>query len=484
MRFLLTGLLVVLLVIKVVARDKEPEKFDERFRPQFHFTPEMNWQNDPNGLVFYDGEYHLFYQYNPNGNEWGYMHWGHAVSNDLLHWEHLPIAIFPDNESKDKEICTAFSGSAIVDDKNLLGKQEGSVKTLVAFYTSQKCGQRIAYSNDKGRTWKKWEGNPIIPFDEKDDARDPKVFWHHESNKWVMVLYRKQSDDEKSKGISFYTSDNLIDWKWQSHINGFFECPDLVKLNVTNRPEEFKWVLFDGDGSYFIGAFDGKTFTPESAKIKSDMGENYYATQTWSNIPENDGRTIQIAWMRGGEYPAMPFNGQMSIPCEISLSKFSFGYKLVRKPVKEIEKLQTKHYEWEDKLLIPGINENKTKSVSGDCFRIIGEFDLKTSDSFGFLVRHGKKNAGTEIQYNVKRGILSVLNSSVPVVAVDNKVKLEILIDRTSIEIFANDGQTVISNCFTPASGKDMILYTTGGELGVVKLEVFELESIYKKEKQ
>lgn len=484
MRILLTGFLAVILVFKLNARDKEEEKFNEKFRPQFHFTPEQNWHNDPNGLVYYDGEYHLFYQYNPSGNEWGFMHWGHAVSTDLLHWEHSPIALYPDNDSKDKEFCTAFSGSAIVDEHNLLKKQADDVKTLVAFYTSQQCGQRLAYSTDKGRTWIKLESNPIIPFDEKDDARDPKVIWHEESQKWVMVLYRKQTEDEKSKGISFYTSENLIDWHWKSHINGFFECPDLVKLQVTNRPEEYKWVLFDGDGSYFIGAFNGEEFTPESAKIKSDMGANYYATQTWSNIPALDGRTIQIAWMRGGEFPGMPFNGQMSIPSEISLTKFSFGYKLVRTPVKELETLQEKHQHWEDKVLIPGINENKTKSVKGDCFRIVGEFELKTADSFGFLIRHGKKISGTEIQYNVKRGILTVLNSSVPVTPVDNKLKLEILIDRSSIEIFANDGQTVISNCFTPGEGEDMILYTIGGELGVVKLDVYELKSIYKEEKK
>jgi sucrose-6-phosphate hydrolase SacC (GH32 family) len=188
--------------------------------------------------------------------------------------------------------------------------------------------------------------------------------------------------------------------------------------------------------------------------------------------------------MRGGEFPGMPFNGQMSIPSEISLTKFSFGYKLVRNPVKELETLQEKHQHWEDKVLIPGINENKTKSVKGDCFRIVGEFELKTADSFGFLIRHGKKISGTEIQYNVKRGILTVLNSSVPVTPVDNKLKLEILIDRSSIEIFANDGQTVISNCFTPGEGEDMILYTIGGELGVVKLDVYELKSIYKEEKK
>lgn len=484
MRYLLTVLWSVLLVFTLVAKDKKDELYKEKYRPQFHFTPEKNWHSDPNGLVFYDGEYHLFYQYNPKGTEWGYMHWGHAISKDLIYWEHLPIAIYPDNNSEDKEICTAFSGSAIVDEHNLLKKQEGNAKTLVAFYTSQKCGQRIAYSTDKGRTWTKWENNPVIPFDEKDDARDPKVFWHKDSQKWVMVLYRKSGDADSSKGISFYTSDDLINWQWKSHIKGFYECPDLVKLQVTNRPDEYKWVLFDGDGSYLIGSFDGEKFTPETDKLKSDFGANYYATQTWSNIPEHDGRTVQIAWMRGGDFPEMPFKGQMSFPCELSLTKFSFGYKLIRKPIEELKKIQGKQHSWENKILIPGINENKTKNVDSDCLHIAGEFDLKTSDSFGFIVRHSKKIPGTEILYNVKRGTLSVLGSTIPLSVVDNKITLEILIDRSSIEIFANGGQTVISNCFFPTSGKEIVLFSTGGELGIEKLDIYELKSIWEPKKE
>lgn len=481
MRFLSTTFLAVLLIFNHSSFSQSKEFYNELYRPQFHFTPEKNWHNDPNGLVFYDGEYHMFYQYNPKGKEWGYMHWGHAVSKDLIRWEHLPVALYPDENSEDKEFCTVFSGSAIVDENNILGKQNGDSKTLVAFYTSQKCGQRIAYSTDKGRTWEKFIGNPIIPFDEKDDARDPKVIWHDETKKWVMVLYRKSSEDEKSKGISFYTSENLVDWQWESHIHGFYECPDLVKLQVSNRPGEFKWVLFDGDGSYLIGDFDGETFTAESAKIKSDFGNNYYAPQTWSNIPKADGRTIQIAWMRGGEFPEMPFNGQMSFPCEISLTKFSFGYKLVRNPIKEIEKLHGKNQSWENKILIPGINENITKSVKGDCFHIIADLDLKTSDNFGFIVRHGKKTPGTEILYNVKRGTLTVLNTTIPVVPIGNKISFEILLDRSSVEIFLNGGQAVISNCFTPAEGaEDLVIYTNGGELGVDKLIVYEMKSIWK----
>ena len=483
MKTTLTGILAILLVILTTSSKKSDDYYDELYRPQFHFTPEKNWHNDPNGLIYYDGEYHLFYQYNPHGNEWGYMHWGHAVSTDLVHWEHLPIALYPDENSEDKERCTAFSGSAIVDENNLLGKQQGEEKTLVAFYTSQHCGQRIAYSTDKGRTWEKYEGNPIIDYDETDDARDPKVFWHKPSEKYVMVLYRKTSEDEKSKGVSVYTSENLVDWDWKSHVYGFYECPDLVPIKVKNRPEETKWVLFDGDGSYIIGNFDGEEFSPETPKMKSDFGKNYYATQTWNNIPDEDGRVIQIAWMKGGEFPGMPFNGQMTFPVKLEILKLSTGYKLTRQPVEEISLLHGKDYSWENENVIPGINKNLVKKVSGDCLHIYGEFDLKTCNNFGFMIRKGKKDAGTELMYNVKRGTLSVLGSTAPLMPVDNKITLEILVDRASVEVFANGGQVAISNCFTPQEkADDLVLFNSGGELGVDNLVVYELESAWQRD--
>lgn len=475
------SVLILLFLLLLASFKSDKNYYDELYRPQFHFTPEKNWHNDPNGLVYYDGEYHLFYQYNPKGKEWGYMHWGHAVSTDLVHWEHLPIALYPDENSEDKERCTAFSGSAIVDKNNLLGKQTDDVKTLVAFYTSQFCGQRIAYSTDRGRTWEKYEGNPIIPYDETDDARDPKVVWHEPSGKYVMALYRKTSEDEKSKGVSFYVSENLVDWEWKSHVYGYYECPDLVPMKISNRPEETKWVLFDGDGSYMVGNFDGEEFSPESAKMRGDFGKNYYATQTWSNIPEEDGRTIQIAWMRGGEFPDMPFNGQMTFPAELELTKFNFGYKVTRRPVKEIELLHGKDYQWKNENLIPGINKNLVKRVSGDCLHIYGEFDIKTCNNFGFMIRAGRNDSGTELLYNVKRGTLSVLGSTAPLAPIDNKITLEILIDRASVEVYANGGQTVISNCFTPAEkSDDLILFNNGGEIKVEKLSIYEVESTWR----
>jgi len=472
--------ILIFLFLLFVSASSDKRPFNENYRPQFHFTPEKNWMNDPNGLIWFDGEYHLFYQHNPFENEWGFMNWGHAVSKDLMHWEHLPVAITPDEGSRDKEHCTAWSGSAIVDEHHLTGLQKGDQPALLIFYTSYQCGQRMAYSNDRGRTWEKYESNPLIPYNESDDARDPKVFWYKPGQKYIMVLWRKPDGDEEKQGISFYSSTNLTDWKFESHLPGFYECPDLVELPVNRRPDDTRWVIFDGDGSYFVGQFDGHQFIPEGPKIKSDFGANYYATQTWSNLPEKDGRTIQIAWMRGGKYPGMPFNGQMTIPCELSLRKYIEGIRLIRQPVPEVTSLHRKGFEVENKNIIPGLNKNILKGVKGDCLHITGTFDLKTVNSFGFMVRHSRQQAGTEIRYDATKNTLSCLGQTASLNPEDGKIKLEILLDRTSIEIFGNDGKMVMTNCFTPEPDADeLVLYNTGGELLVEKLTVYPVESIY-----
>ncbi|MDX9883341.1 MAG: glycoside hydrolase family 32 protein [Prolixibacteraceae bacterium] len=458
---------------------------NEILRPQFHFSPEKNWMNDPNGLVHYEGEYHLFYQHNPFGPEWGYMHWGHAISKDLVHWEYLPIALQPDNGSKEKEYATAWSGSGLIDHNNICGFQKDSVKTMLLFYTSYQCGQRLAYSTDKGRTWNKYENNPLIPFDETDDARGPKVFWHPASGKYVMALYRKPNGNESQKGISFYTSSDLFNWEYKSHIPGFYECPDMVELSVNRRQDEKKWVLFDGDGSYIIGNFDGEKFTPESPKQKSDYGKNYYAAQTWNNIQETDGRDIQIAWMKGGEFPGMPFNGQMSFPCELSLEKSKDGIYLLRNPANEIETLHLKQESWVQKNIIPGLDKNLVSRIKGDCLHIKGVFDIKTSDNFGFLLRNGKATQGAEVSFNTKNNVLNCLGQQVIVEPIGHKLQLEILLDRSSVEVFVNGGKTVLSSCFIPEeNAQNLVLFTSGGELMVENLDIFALKSIWETEEK
>ena len=480
--YLNVALTVGLWILLCSSGDKE-HPHNEIYRPQFHFTPEQNWMNDPNGLVYLDGEYHLFYQHNPFDTEWGFMNWGHAVSRDLIHWEHLPIAITPDEDSRDKEHCTAWSGSALIDKHNLTGLQQGNQPVMLAFYTSYQCGQRLAYSTDKGRSWKKYEGNPIIPFDADDDARDPKVFWHGPSQQYVMLLWRKPNGNEQEQGISFYNSSDLIHWEFKSHLPGFYECPDLVELTVDRRPDKRSWVIFDGDGSYLIGKFDGSSFIAESPKRKSDFGANYYATQTWSNLPDTLDRTIQIAWMRGGNFPDMPFNGQMGFPCELSLKTYLDGTYLLRQPIPEIEYLHEKGFIEENKNLIPGLNQNIVKRIKGDCLHITGTFQLKTVSSFGFMIRHSKDQNGIEIRYDATKNTLSCLGQIATLTPEDGKIKLEILADRTSIEIFGNNGKMVMTNHFLPEpEAQELVLYNTGGELLVEKLEIYPLKSIYEQD--
>jgi len=455
-----------------------PDHYDEPYRPQYHFTAEKNWLNDPNGLVFYKGEYHLFYQHNPFGTQWGYMHWGHAVSEDLVHWKHLPIAIRPDKDSKDKSYATAYSGSGVVDWNNTSGFQTGSEPPIVLFYTSWRCGQNIAYSNDRGRTWRKYEGNSVIPFDD-DDARDPKVIWHADSARWVMVLYRRPENDQSKQGISFYTSTNLKDWQFQSHTEDFYECPDLFELPVLGDAGGTKWILLGGDGKYIVGSFDGRKFTKESDKHILDYGANFYASQTWSDIPKSDGRRIQIAWMRGGEYPDSKWNQQMSFPCSLTLRQSDKGLRVYRNPVQEIETVYTDKYHWVAKILSP--RENILSGAWGDLFEIKGVFRVIDADEFGFRVRTGRESEGTSIVYDVRNREISCLGCEAPLDLESGRIEIHILLDRSSLEVFGNSGRVSMSSCFLPANdAKGLEVYTKGGKVEIVSLTVNKLGSAWR----
>jgi len=471
-------LVTIFAVTSLITNAENPSSYYNEFlRPQFHFSAEKNWLNDPNGLVFYQGEYHLFYQHNPFENEWGFMHWGHAVSGDLVHWKHLPIAIDPDEGSKDKAKCTAFSGSAAVDENNSSGLQKGSEKTLVVFYTSWQCGQRMAYSNDGGRTWTKYEGNPVIPL-ANDDARDPRIFWHKPSQQWVIALYRRPDNDESKNGVSFYVSTNLKQWRWTSHIVGFFECPDIFELPVAGEKEAAKWILLGGDGEYMIGSFDGKEFHQESGKHVLDYGANFYASQTWNGIPEADGRRIQIAWMRGGKYPDSSFNQQMSFPCQLTLRQTEEGLQVYREPVEEIASLYEKTQEWKHEKLVPG--KNLLAGIEGDLFEIQGEFSLPSAAQLGLRVRKGDGSEGFPIVYDAQKAELSCLGKTAPMQPVDGKIKMRILLDRSSIEVFGNDGRVSMSSCFVPGKGEELEIFAHGGEAEVVELAINKLKSAWR----
>jgi levanase/fructan beta-fructosidase len=294
-----------------------------------------------------------------------------------------------------------------------------------------------------------------------------------------MVLYRRPEGDEAQQGISVYNSSDLINWDLKSHIAGYYECPDLFELPLDGDKGKSKWVLLGGSGEYRVGSFDGKQFSPETPMKTLDYGKNFYATQTWSNHPE--GKVVQLAWMRGGEYPDMPFNGQMTFPCELSLRTTQSGPTLCRKPIEAIATLHGKNdLIKKEKNIIPGLQGNLVGGISGKILHIKAKFNPKTSDGFGFIVRNGKKEVGTEIRYDTNKKLLSCMGGQAVAEPKDGLLQFEILLDRSSIEIFVNDGEVVLSSCFTPAEeDDDLTLWTQGGELFVNEIQVYELKSAW-----
>lgn len=448
--------------------------YHEPYRPQLHFTPEAQWMNDPNGMVYYEGEYHLFYQYHPFGKQWGPMHWGHAISENMLEWKHLPIALEPDH------LGMIFSGSAVVDWHDTSGFFDGA-HGLVAMYTSadeEYQQQSIAYSKDKGRTWHKYRGNPVIPNPGVDDFRDPKVIWHEPTSRWVMVLAAGQE-------VLFYTSKDLIDWKFASSFGegngahgGVWECPDLLELPVENS-EEKKWILQvdigDGaiaggsGGQYFIGHFDGIEFINESQSTNwIDYGKDYYATQSFSDIPTEDGRSIWLAWMSNWQYandvPTDPWRSAMSLPREVTLKKeVSTGEViLLQQPIRELQSLEQAVFLDEtfsitqEKMTICQQPEEpftldlelpieKDKKITFSFFNTGKESCDMVIDMSKFDIsfdRRYMKNSQFQPEFSAK--------CVAPFDSQKDSVKLKVIVDRGSVEVFINDGEQTMTNLVLP----------------------------------
>lgn len=444
--------------------------YDEKFRPQFHFTPQKGWTNDPNGLVFYKGEYHLFFQHNPFGTQWGNMTWGHAISTDLVHWRQLANALEPDR------LGTIFSGSAVVDEGNMAGFQSGQEKTLVAIYAAaggtspeskgQPFTQCLAYSNDRGRTWTKYAGNPVVPH-LAGDNRDPKVVWHSPTRHWIMVLFLDGNT------FRFLASPNLKQWTTLHDIAvpGAAECPDFFAMPIDGEPGTTKWVWTAANDDYLIGSFDGKRFIPEVMTQPGHHGKNYYAVQTYSGLP--GARRVQVGWMAGGEYPDMPFNQQMSFPYELTLRRFGLSLKLCALPVPEIASLRETTRPWSDVQLTPG--NNPLVGLSGELLDIDAEIAPGSATEVGFRLR------GRPVIYQVKEKRLSNGDAAADMSPRDDRIKLRILVDRTSIEVFGNDGEVVIPCCFLPApTDQSLELFAHGGAAQVVSMNVHHLKSIWR----
>jgi len=313
--------------------------YGEKLRGQFHFSPKRGWTNDPNGLVYYNGEYHLFFQHNPYGVNWGNMTWGHAVSKDLVHWQEMGDVLHPDHSGP------MFSGGAVVDSNNTSGLGAPGKPAMVLFYTAARAwGQFLAWSTD-GRHFKKL-GHAVVPRINKDN-RDPKVIWHAPTQKWVMVLWVER--DKGQHTIQFLTSPDLLHWTPTSIVKGgigddryLFECPEFFELPVEGSSEK-KWVLTAANSQYAVGTFDGTTFTPEAERLQGQHGRDYYAAQTISDEPK--GRRIEIGWWRTHTNKAdNSFNQSQSIPMELKLVRTPRGIRLSRTPVKELETLRAASY--------------------------------------------------------------------------------------------------------------------------------------------
>jgi sucrose-6-phosphate hydrolase SacC (GH32 family) len=457
----------------------EKNLYKEKLRPQFHFSSKRGWNNDSNGMMYYKGEYHMFYQHNPFGWEWGNMTWGHAISTDMVHWVEQGDKLHAD------EFGTMFSGSGVVDWNNTTGFQTGDEPPLILIYTNAGNNSRwsegkpftqgIAYSNDRGRTWTKYRGNPVQGRLRKAN-RDPKVIWWEETQEWVIVLYLRDGD------VAFFTSPNLKRWELQSTMESFHECPELFPLAVDGDEDNKKWIHYGAHGEYLIGQFDGKKFTKETEGIRFNYGNCFYASQTFSDIPEDDGRRIQIAWGRI-DLPDMPFNQMMTFPVSLTLHSTDEGLRMFAYPVKEIENIHGKKHQWKHKDLKPG--KNLLEKVKGNLFDIEAEIDVRRAKEVGFEIN------GFRVSYNVedKRLIggkgeegdeFSSGETTAKLSPVDGKIKLRILADRPSIEIYANKGRVYMPmQAIRDLDNKSLKIYSKGGNAHIEELTVYEIKSIW-----
>ena len=470
--------------------------YSEKYRPLYHFTPQYGWMNDPNGMVYADGTYHLFYQYNPYGARWGNMHWGHAISKDLVNWEYQPTAIAPD------KLGAIFSGSAVIDHDNTAGFGKGA---MIAIFTSagDRQTQSIAYSLDGGKTFTKYEGNPVLSDANIIDFRDPKVFWHAPSKQWVMSLATTQT-------ITFYGSKNLKEWTRLSEFGeglgghgGVWECPDLFPLTYEGKT---KWVLFvsinpggTNGGSatqYFIGNFDGKTFTPDAMNypLWLDYGRDNYAGVTWSNVPAADGRRLFIGWMSNWDYaneiPTVNFRSAMTVARTLRLAHNGEHLVVASEPVKEVESLRRDPLSLADKTTSDTVTFENLLPNNQGAYELTFTVTPNDTDSFSFSIENTKGEVLTYL-FDIANKTLSVDRSKSSVAFNANFAEMlikapltakksytvRLLVDKASTELFVNNGEVVQTNTVFPSEVYNTLRFKTEkGTLNLNDITVYKLK--------
>lgn len=479
---------------------KQSDSFDfdynEKYRPIYHFSPQYGWMNDPNGLVYNNGEYQIYYQHNPYGSRWANMHWGHAVSKDLVKWEYQPDAIAPDS------LGAIFSGSAVVDKSNTAGFGENAI---VAIYTSagDMQTQSIAYSKDNGKTFIKYDKNPVLADPKIVDFRDPKVSWNEKTKQWVMALATSQT-------ISFYGSKNLKDWEKLSEFGegigdhgGVWECPDLFPLKYNGQT---KWVLLvsinpegPNGGSatqYFIGDFDGKTFKPDMSvpyPVWIDYGRDNYAGVTWSNIPEQDGRRLFIGWMNNWDYanfvPTINFRSASTLPRELKLANDGRHIVLTDSPIAELTSLRSDTEKIGDFKVEKSYTIDRLLKDNNGAYEIEMIVDVAGSNKFAFELQNKTKEKVRFI-FDIANEQLVVDRSNSGKIDFSNNFaskaikapmtqkdvyKIRLFVDKASTELFVNDGEVTQTNVVFPTEPYNMLVFESEGTVNVKDLNVYRL---------
>jgi fructan beta-fructosidase len=459
--------------------------YDETWRPQLHFTAYRGWNNDSNGMIYYNGQYHLFYQSNPVAIEWDNMYWGHAVSDDMLHWKQLPEKLRPNgglwleaggrvHSSMARGHC--HSGSGAVDEDNLLGLQENENKTLLAYFTdtgthgSWRPFEALAYSVDGGHRWIYWKENPVI----NHKGRDPKVLYHKASGHWILVAYDEEEGhkDTPHHGFAFYRSKDLKNWERTCLIKGFYECPEFFSLPVDGDPSKTKWVLYDGKGRYLVGDFDGHTFTPLEPDNFSRVHYGAGTGQCFSNQPE--GRQIYIGcyWQHWEKTPKSCFQNSMSLPFEMVLRTTPKGIRLFGEPIREIESLRGELMVSESALKAPAGKSLVIEEVlKGELADI--EIVIENKDSKARSLRLQYRGGGMQLDFENNR-----LGDKQVDIEWGDEIRIRLIIDRPFSALTLNGGERT-----------ERLVRSKPGALGTLKMEldggtledlkVYTMNSIY-----
>lgn len=482
----------------------------EEWRPVLHFTPSQNWMNDPNGPLEVDGRFHLFYQYNPDGDLWGNIGWGHAVSDDTLRWDERGVAIPADDTTM------IFSGSAVHDAHDTSGRC-GEAGCIVAVYTEHVVDeestlttqrQSVAFSHDGGETFEPYEGNPVIDIDHSE-FRDPNVFWHEPSRHWVMTVALPVERE-----VALYRSPNLLDWEHTSTFGpagftgGIWECPTLVELPVEGEPDETAWLmkidhnpghLTGGSGAqYFVGRFDGVTFEPDDSPEEVrwvDHGPDFYCAMPFSHSVDEQGRRTWIAWMSNWEYasdvPTAPWRGAMTLPRTMDLIRDGEVLALRQSPVPSLDALRTNGWAYDGDDLATVADLVRDDGVAGDTLDIVARIHPGDADEIAIGVRTGEDEA-TVVGYDARRGALFVDRRhsgtvdfhpdfggvhTAPVAMGGDPIELRIVVDRSSVEVFAAGGRVVFTELVFPDPGSVGVELHSSGDTGPVSLEVWELDT-------